>query len=408
MKKLYLITDHYPYTRGEMPFLLPELAVTHNSFEILLISRDLQETQEFVPPYGIPAVRFPAKAPSTMQKIRHLLHCLSNPLYKQEIQENTSGAPRKAVEAEVRNFLYNAEALRGWMESQGYFADSQHALYYSFWYSVGTMALALEKEKHPEMKIITRAHGYDLYNERQPCGQLFKRYMDTKIDLIGFISRTGRDYYVKHFATKPAEQYRVYRLGVSDHGLCPKKGREDPLELFSCSNVIPLKRIPHIIKAIARLPYPVHWMHAGAGEELEAMRQLCETEFAGKANITWEMPGAIPNEEVIHYYQTHHVDLFLNASETEGLPVSIMEAYSFGVPVLAPAVGGIPEMVHPGTGYLLSKEAAPEEIAEAITQWYAMNPTQKATLRLNARQIWHNSFYDKQNHERFARALRAL
>ena len=193
MKKLYLITDHYPYTRGEMPFLLPELAVTHNSFEILLISRDLQETQEFVPPYGIPAVRFPAKAPSTMQKIRHLLHCLSNPLYKQEIQENTSGAPRKAVEAEVRNFLYNAEALRGWMESQGYFADSQHALYYSFWYSVGTMALALEKEKHPEMKIVTRAHGYDLYNERQPCGQLFKRYMDTKIDLIGFISRTGRD-----------------------------------------------------------------------------------------------------------------------------------------------------------------------------------------------------------------------
>ena len=408
MKKLYLITDHYPYTRGELPFLLPELAVTHNYFDILLISRDLQSKQELTPPYGISAVRFPSTAPSKAAKALHLAHCLMDKKYRREIAQNTSGRPRKEIEAEVRNFLYNAEALRQWMERQGYFDDTRNAVYYSFWYSVGTMALVLEKEKvHPDMKIATRAHGYDLYDERQPCGQLFKRYMDPKIDLIGFISRVGRDYYVQHFATRPADQYRVYYLGVADHGLCPEE-RGDTLEIFSCSNVIPLKRIDHIAHAIQQLQVPVHWFHAGEGECLQEMRAMCQTLFCEKPNIKWEMPGSIPNDAVIQYYQQHHVDLFINASETEGLPVSIMEAYSFGVPVIAPAVGGIPELVNAGTGYLLSPEASAQEIAAAIQSWLDATPMQQASLRLNARQIWHNSFYDKRNHERFAKALLAL
>lgn len=408
MKKLYLITDHYPYTRGELPFLLPELAVTHNYFDILLISRDLQPKQELTPPYGIPAVRFPSTAPSKATKVMHLARCLMDGKYRSEIAKNVSGRPRKEVEAEVRNFLYNAETLRQWMERQGYFDDTQNTVYYSFWYSVGTMALVLEKEKvHPEMKIATRAHGYDLYDERQPCGQLFKQYMDPKIDLIGFISRVGRDYYVQHFATKPVDQYRVYYLGVADHGLCPEV-RSDRLEIFSCSNVIPLKRIDHIAHAIQQLQVPVHWFHAGEGECLQEMRAMCQALFRDKPNIQWEMPGAIPNEAVIQYYQQHHVDLFINASETEGLPVSIMEAYSFGVPVIAPAVGGIPELVTAGTGYLLSSKASAQEIVDAIQSWLNATPVQQASLRLNARQIWHNSFYDKRNHERFAQALLAL
>lgn len=407
MKKLYLITDHYPYTSGEMPFLLPELAVTHHYFDILLISRDLQAKQNYTPPYQIPAVRFPAKAPGPSTKARHLLRCLRDPKYHSEIAQNNSGRPRKEIEAEVRNFLYNAEALRQWMEECGYFADRKNAVYYSFWYSVGTMALVLEKEKYPEMKIATRAHGYDLYNERQPCGQLFKRYMDGKIDLIGFISRVGRDYYQKFFATKPASQYHVYYLGVADHGLCPQT-HGDTLELFSCSNVIPLKRVHQIARAVSKLEIPVHWLHAGDGESLPETRALCQTLFQDKKNISWEMPGAISNEAVIRYYQEHPVDLFVNASETEGLPVSIMEAYSFGVPVIAPAVGGIPEMVNSGTGYLLSDKATPDEIFSAIQHWRQSSKMQQATLRLNARQIWHNSFYDKRNHARFAKALLAL
>ena len=40
------------------------------------------------------------------------------------------------------------------------------------------------------------------------------------------------------------------------------------------------------------------------------------------------------------------VDLFLTVSANEGIPVSIMEAQSFGIPVIATDVGGISEIVN--------------------------------------------------------------
>jgi glycosyltransferase involved in cell wall biosynthesis len=408
MKKLCLITDHYPYTRGEMPFLLPELAVTHQYFDIHLYCKDRQTKQEYAPPYHIPASHLNLK-PSQTDKALHYLYYPHKKIYQREVKSNHSGCPQKQIEAEIRNFLYNAEILRRWLEKEGCFTDISNTIYYTFWYSTGTMALALEKQRHPQMKIATRAHGYDLYNERQPCGQLFKSFMDPYIDLFGFISRVGREYYLQHFATQERNAYHVFYLGVPDNGLNPPSSATDTImELFSCSNVIPLKRVDLLVKAISLLNFPVHWYHAGGGESLKNVQVLCHKLLDNKPNIVWEMPGAIQNSDVVKYYQQHHVDLFLTSSETEGLPVSIMEAYSYGVPVAATAVGGIPEMVSSGTGYLMSANPSPQEIADVIQQHHSINSTACASLSLNARQLWFNSFHDKKNHEKFSKALLSL
>ena len=58
--------------------------------------------------------------------------------------------------------------------------------------------------------------------------------------------------------------------------------------------------------------------------------------------------------------------MFINVSSTEGIPVSIMEAMSFGIPVIATAVGGTPEIVNNENGYLLSKDPSAKELAEVI------------------------------------------
>ena len=47
----------------------------------------------------------------------------------------------------------------------------------------------------------------------------------------------------------------------------------------------------------------------------------------------------------------------MNVSESEGIPVSIMEASSFGIPVIATNVGGVGEIVENGyNGLLLNKD----------------------------------------------------
>jgi glycosyltransferase involved in cell wall biosynthesis len=76
-------------------------------------------------------------------------------------------------------------------------------------------------------------------------------------------------------------------------------------------------------------------------------------------------------------------DLFVLASHHEGLPVSVMEALALGVPVVAPAVGGIPEMVTDGHDGLLTPAGDDRALAAAILR--ASEPVEHARLAAGAR-----------------------
>jgi glycosyltransferase involved in cell wall biosynthesis len=78
------------------------------------------------------------------------------------------------------------------------------------------------------------------------------------------------------------------------------------------------------------------------------------------------------------------VDLFLNVSTTEGVPVSIMEAFSAGIPVYATNVGGTSEIVNSGNGKLMDKDLTPEKLAHEIRSFNELTSETKLTLRNNA------------------------
>jgi glycosyltransferase involved in cell wall biosynthesis len=59
-------------------------------------------------------------------------------------------------------------------------------------------------------------------------------------------------------------------------------------------------------------------------------------------------------------------DVFVLASHCEGLGVAVMEALALGLPVVATAVGGVPEVVEHGREGLLVPPGRPDEIAAAL------------------------------------------
>ena len=73
--------------------------------------------------------------------------------------------------------------------------------------------------------------------------------------------------------------------------------------------------------------------------------------------------GQLPSEEVAA--RLAGSDVFCLPSLTEGIPVSIMEAMACGVPVIATAVGGVPELVDQQTGMLIPAGRA-DRLADAI------------------------------------------
>jgi glycosyltransferase involved in cell wall biosynthesis len=56
-------------------------------------------------------------------------------------------------------------------------------------------------------------------------------------------------------------------------------------------------------------------------------------------------------KDIADYYQA--IDLLVQPSFSEGSPNTVLEAMSFGVAVLATAVGGVPEIIQGGNGMLV-------------------------------------------------------
>lgn len=76
-------------------------------------------------------------------------------------------------------------------------------------------------------------------------------------------------------------------------------------------------------------------------------------------------------------------DVFVLSSDREGLPVALLEAMAAGVPVIATAVGGIPEVINDGwNGYLVPSRSA-DTLADKII-WLLRNEGERRTISKNA------------------------
>lgn len=76
--------------------------------------------------------------------------------------------------------------------------------------------------------------------------------------------------------------------------------------------------------------------------------------------------GAVPREEALRLVAESGA--MLMTSRWEGLPLAPLEAMALGVPVVAPAVSGIPEIVDSGVNGLLVDSRSAEDFANAMRQ----------------------------------------
>jgi glycosyltransferase involved in cell wall biosynthesis len=173
---------------------------------------------------------------------------------------------------------------------------------------------------------------------------------------------------------------------------------------------VPVKRLDLLLEGIAyaarfRPNQKFEWHHLGSGP-MSAQLESTAKELK-YANLKCFFHGHLPNEEVISFYREYPVDVFMNVSESEGIPVSIMEAQSCGIPVIASAVGGIPEIVWEKHGRLLSTNPTTSEIAEAIFE-FLDNRTTAKQMRFFSRQVWRDRYNAEKNYQSFSQRLVSL
>lgn len=84
-----------------------------------------------------------------------------------------------------------------------------------------------------------------------------------------------------------------------------------------------------------------------------------------------------------------YADIFLLPSNYEGLPISMLEALSFGKPVIASAVGGIPEVLQEGVGF-----AVPNQLNEFVDKlnYLLCNEQEYTKMSERAREVYLEKF----------------
>jgi glycosyltransferase involved in cell wall biosynthesis len=293
---------------------------------------------------------------------------------------------------------------------------------YSFFLTEATLAAALLKNKY-KLKIVTRLHGYDLYFERENNNYLpFRPYLLEQLSQLFFISQNGLTYFKDRLKiTSPIEEKKLSLnyLGTTQHK-APNLLKTDlyPQHLVIVSNswVLPLKRLHLIADALRLMPKDkmITWIHFGDTIGIE--KEYCDSFFNNVAdlklthtNINFILKGATDRDDILAFYHQNRIDVLVNVSATEGVPISMMEAFSSGFSVIGTNVGGVSEIVNDGVnGYLLNPNPTVQEIANVLIKFQQLSDEEKTKFQQSAYETWQKKFDAMKNSDIFVKNLLAL
>ena len=290
------------------------------------------------------------------------------------------------------------------------FSHYDEVVLYSYWFFAPARTAMLLKDSinNKNIRLVSRAHGYDTYMYANSLDYLpLRTAMLSAFDRLYVCSLDGRDYLRENFP-EYKEKIDASYLGTIDNGYNETSDRS-VFKIVSCSRAVALKRINRIVGALALLDgcdHQIEWTHIGSGPEIKKIKALAE---ASLKNIRFSFTGSIPNSEVLSFYSREKTNLIINVSEREGLPVSIMEAMSFGIPCIATDVGGTSEAVKDGvTGLLIDKNFSDKELSEKILAFINMEESDYRTLCKNSRARWEKYFDAQKNHKSFSKQISSL
>jgi glycosyltransferase involved in cell wall biosynthesis len=398
---LLIFTDHYPYGSSESFFQteLENISKAFNNLVIFPLDCSSDISRKRITPENVEIITpvfksYKSKATLTLCGVFNF-----SPIAP-FVAEFFRSECWKSI-PKFRNWFVHLILTRALIHSfNKTFSNKKNEEYILYFYWGLRWSQVLPFVNLAQKKVVVRFHGSDLYDERNNGYIPFRKEQLKKIDLAVFVSEMGKNYLIDKYKHLLRETF-VARLGTEDYG----KGvhSEDKAHIVSCSNIIPLKQIDLLVRALKFISLEVQWTHIGDGPLKGTIVDL--TSELGK-NVTVCFKGQLTTSELMKFYKETPVSVFINTSLSEGVPVSVMEALSFGVPVIATDVGGTKEIVDEKVGYLVSASISPDDLARKIEE--LINRTDYLILRSNARRRWEERCQARILYTTFVNKLKSL
>ncbi len=216
-------------------------------------------------------------------------------------------------------------------------------------------------------------------------------------NFVRFISQSGWRMSASLGSPPDPRNAVVMHLGVnvpSEAEIPSSPGRENTILLPA--NLLPVKGHRYLIEAIALLRkrgVECKLLLAGGGElraDLEA-----QVQGLGLADAV-KFLGQRSHSEILTMYREGHLGVValpsvdLGHNLHEGIPVGLIEAMAYGIPVVGTRTGGIPELLEGGAGQIVP-DKDPAALADAIER-YVRDPLFAAEVARRGRQRVCDSF----------------
>ena len=418
--KIILFTICFPYTLGGVAdiFIGPEIPYLASSFpSVIIVPEYLEGKRRNIPPNITVETSLGELLKSRRITMRQFsLKTLFLIFTSLEFYSEIIKKPKKMLQIgsikRLISDLGTALITKNWIIK--YIEDNHidliNTIFYTYWLNGITMGISLAKKKYPEIIVISRAHGYDLYEENQftkmPEYSPFRPEFFSNINKIFPDSDKGKQYLSSRYPVFNAV-FSTSRLGVSGQDVLTNSSKDKIFRIVTCSAFSPEKRIELLIRGLEELGR-IHneqifeWTHIGDGPLRAELEQIAKIRLP--QNVKYTFLGYVPEGGVISFYQNNPIDVFINISSSEGIPVSIMEAQSCGIMVIATAVGGNPEIVTNDNGLLLSENPEPCEIANAIC--LLLNDRNLIQdKKIKSFENWNKNFNSEKNFQDFVKNL---
>jgi colanic acid/amylovoran biosynthesis glycosyltransferase len=407
--RLLVLTASYPFSvAAERTFLEPEIRRYRDRFaHIVLVPQDVRG--EKVPiAEGVEVDTSLAEGLQAMRRLPLLARGLVSRSFYRELMRRPGLLATPAAVLRMAVTWGRVEWMVGWFERRCSAPSAQTpTVAYAFWLDTAILAAGVYRWRGGQLGVVARAHGGDLYAERHSPPHIpFQQAMIELADHIAPDSAAGTAYLRSKYP-QHAHKIAAALLGTDDPGFRTAASTDGVVRIVSCAFLVSVKRIDLLVRGIAALVernegLSIEWTHFGDGPLMPDIRSLAASLLGDR--VRWDFQGHVETRTIYAWYREHAVDAFINVSSSEGTPVSIMEAISCSIPVIATRVGGNQEITNDSLGQLVSANPDAQEIALAIEN-VCLQPQRREALKNASRAQWEAHYNAETNFSAFGSLL---
>ena len=335
-KKLILFTNTYPYGKDENNFIKYEIKELNNLFEKIEIINHKSTSKNSILGKKLNQVR----TNQSFSRQINIYNIIKTFFFKTIFQKifweelniiKFQGSFITKLKMCILEITYALILFKFLNNTKINYKDT---ILYSFWSNFTLITFSMIKDIHPDAKFVARSLGSDLngfiYNKNDD----YVPYKKLKFAALNKLVLLGR--YQKEFlknSSIKSKNILISPLGVYKQKFIKRKIDKDVIIFLSCGNFIEAKNNILMIDFLRRFSKKttkkVHFIIIGEGK---LKNKIFKRLNSNKKNFVFSYHKHVNN--FVEFIKSKKINFFLNFSSQEGMPFTVMETMSIGIPTI--------------------------------------------------------------------------